>query len=387
MKAKIKIRSMSVLLSLALTMTAFIANTVTASAAEETETKIVLGDVNSDGKVDIKDVTDIQKYIADYFNFTDNQQRSADTFADEKIDIADVTELQRYIAGYDNVNENISKTWHEAEYEYIEHPAETEQVWVVDEESYTYEEGIYEYHNICKGCVDKASEIVDYRLWDIEETEPEWYAAFLEAEIDPFLENMSADERSEHFYNHMINDENAGYYAATVRVGTQTITVPEQGHYETIFKEAWTEKVLVKEAGYYNNDGKRWHEAVYKTVNHPAETTVVNHPAETKEVKVVDKEAYTYEEPVYEKQGRAICKGCGADITENITAHQKKHALNGEAGGYYVTDVKVQVGTKTVTVPEEYHYETKVVKEAWTETVVVKEAWTEKVLVREAGYY
>lgn len=133
--------------------------------------------------------------------------------------------------------------------------------------------------------------------------------------------------------------------------------------------------------------GKTYHEAVYKTVNHPAETKVVNHPAETKEVKVVDKEAYTYEEPVYEKQGRAICKGCGADITENITAHQKKHALNGEAGGYYVTDVKVQVGTKTVTVPEEYHYETKVVKESWTETVVVKEAWTEKVLVKEAGWY
>lgn len=133
--------------------------------------------------------------------------------------------------------------------------------------------------------------------------------------------------------------------------------------------------------------GKTYHEAVYKTVNHPAETKVVNHPAVTEKVKVVDKEAYTYEEPIYETQGRCICKGCGADITDNTTAHNKQHALNGEPGGYVVKRLKVQVDTKTVTVPEEYHYETKVVKEAWTETVVVKEAWTEKVLVKEAGWY
>lgn len=49
MKTKLKIKSMSVLLALILTMTAFIANTVTVSAAEET--KIVLGDVNNDGKI------------------------------------------------------------------------------------------------------------------------------------------------------------------------------------------------------------------------------------------------------------------------------------------------------------------------------------------------
>ena len=133
--------------------------------------------------------------------------------------------------------------------------------------------------------------------------------------------------------------------------------------------------------------GKTYHEAVYKTVNHPAETKVVNHPAETKEVKVVDKEAYTYEEPVYEYQYRAICKNCGADITDNTTAHNKQHALNGEVGGWYTDRIKIQTGTKTVTVPEQSHYETVVVKEAWSETVVVKEAWTEKVLVKEAGWY
>lgn len=133
--------------------------------------------------------------------------------------------------------------------------------------------------------------------------------------------------------------------------------------------------------------GKTYHEAVYKTVNHPAETKVVNHPAKTEKVKIVDKDAYTYEEPIYETQNGYVCKACGADITNNTSDHMYNHIINNEPASYKTYSKKVQVGTKTVTVPEEYHYETKVVKEAWTETVVVKEAWTEKVLVKEAGWY
>lgn len=116
---------------------------------------------------------------------------------------------------------------------------------------------------------------------------------------------------------------------------------------------------------------KVWHEAVYETVNHPAET---------KKVWVVDKVAYTYEEPVYETQGRIICnnKNCnGLDITDFNDEHGKAHALAGEPSNYHVEARQVQVGTKTVEVPEQGHYETK----------VIKEAWTEKVLVKEAGYY
>lgn len=123
MKTKLKIKSMSVLLALILTMTAFIANTVTVQAAEET--KIVLGDVNNDGKISILDVTDIQKYIAGLTDFTDSQVKAANTFEDDRIDINDVTELQRYIAGYEEVNKNIGKTWHEGE---------TKTVWVFDSE-------------------------------------------------------------------------------------------------------------------------------------------------------------------------------------------------------------------------------------------------------------
>lgn len=117
-----------------------------------------------------------------------------------------------------------------------------------------------------------------------------------------------------------------------------------------------------------STSNKTWHEAVYKTVNHPAET---------EKVWVVDKEAYTYEEPVYEKHDRTICNECGADITDNLISHMKNHILNGENGSYRNEWVNIQVGTKTVEVPEQGHWETK----------VIKEAWTEKVLVKEAGYY
>lgn len=81
----------------------------------------------------------------------------------------------------------------------------------------------------------------------------------------------------------------------------------------------------------------------------------------TKQVKVIDQEAYTYEEPVYEMQGRTICNNCGADITENCTSHMKEHALNGDRYGYHDEWVQVQVGTQTVEVPEKSHYETEII--------------------------
>lgn len=118
---------------------------------------------------------------------------------------------------------------------------------------------------------------------------------------------------------------------------------------------------------------KTYHEAVYKTIEHPAET---------KQVKVVDQEAYSYEEPVYETKMIAKCKDCGMDISqlgsqEARDAHAEAHMEAGGDGGWYSTTEQVQVGTQTIAVPEQYHYE----------TVTVKEAWTEKVLVKEAGWY
>ena len=113
------------------------------------------------------------------------------------------------------------------------------------------------------------------------------------------------------------------------------------------------------------DDGKTYHEAVYKTVHHEAVT---------EQVWVVDEAAYTYEEPVYETHDRTICNVCGADITNNRVEHSRNHALNDEGGGYHNECIQVQVGTKTVNVPEQGHYETKTIKESYDEKVIVKEA-------------
>lgn len=85
----------------------------------------------------------------------------------------------------------------------------------------------------------------------------------------------------------------------------------------------------------------------------------------TEKVKVVDKKAYTYEEPVYEEHDRTICNDCGADITDlssdDFGEHIVNHRLNGGKGSYRNEWVNVQVGTKKVNVPEKSHYETKTI--------------------------
>lgn len=116
--------------------------------------------------------------------------------------------------------------------------------------------------------------------------------------------------------------------------------------------------------------GKTYHEAVYKTVHHDAEY---------KDVYVVDQKASSYEEPIYETRVYTICHVCGAEFDTSYDssaffAHNKAHAMAGEGGGYHNEVREIQTGSKTVNVPEEGHYEKKVVKDAWDEKVIVKEA-------------
>lgn len=97
--------------------------------------------------------------------------------------------------------------------------------------------------------------------------------------------------------------------------------------------------------------GKTYHEAVYENVW------------------VVDQAAYSYEEPVYEERQITVCHVCGAEFdtsydTSAFWTHNEAHALAGEGSGYHSDVRKIQTGTKTVNVPEEGHYEKKLVKEA-----------------------
>ena len=179
------------------------------------------------------------------------------------------------------------------------------KVKVVDKEAYTYEEPVYEKHDrtICNRCG---------------------------ADITDNLEHIF--ECNSNYHNEWRD----------IQVGTKTVTVPEKSHYETKTKVVGRKCTVCGKVEMFSEEHTHTWQNVTK---------------ETK-VKVVDKEAYTYEEPIYEKQGRYICKVCGADITENTTAHNKQHALNGEPVSYKTVSVEVQVGTKTITVPEKSHYET-----------------------------
>ena len=58
------------------------------------------GDINGDGKVNVTDVTTVQRYLADMSNLYDEQRAVADANADGSIDINDATYLQMYLAEY-----------------------------------------------------------------------------------------------------------------------------------------------------------------------------------------------------------------------------------------------------------------------------------------------
>ena len=220
----------------------------------------------------------------------------------------------KFTSGYDSKGKSVK---------YISAPAEHTHSWqkitketqvkVVDKEAYTYEEPIYEKQKraICNDCGADISDNLD------------------------------------HIFDEMKNNSSAkGSYSVktvNVQVGTKTITVPEKSHYETITEVVGRKCTVCGKVEMFSEEHTHTWQNITKET----------------QVKVVDKEAYTYEEPIYEKQGRYICKVCGADITENTTAHNKQHALNGEPVSYKTVSVEVQVGTKTVTVPEKFHYETK----------------------------
>ena len=58
------------------------------------------GDVSGDGKIDISDVTAIQRHLAELELFTEEQLAVSDTNGDGETNIDDATHLQLYLAGY-----------------------------------------------------------------------------------------------------------------------------------------------------------------------------------------------------------------------------------------------------------------------------------------------
>ena len=60
--------------------------------------KMLTGDLNSNGVLDIDDVTVLQRYLAEFVELTDEQLKAADMNSDGSVDINDATEIQRKLA-------------------------------------------------------------------------------------------------------------------------------------------------------------------------------------------------------------------------------------------------------------------------------------------------
>jgi C1A family cysteine protease len=68
----------------------------------EPEITVVFGDVNEDGDINAKDVTQLRRYLAGGWNVTINMANS-DVNGDDTVNAKDVTQLRRYLAGGWNV--------------------------------------------------------------------------------------------------------------------------------------------------------------------------------------------------------------------------------------------------------------------------------------------
>lgn len=90
-------------------------------------------------------------------------------------------------------------------------------------------------------------------------------------------------------------------------------------------------------------------------------------PAVYEDVWVVDQEAFSYENPIYETRAKDVCNGCGADVTVNPDAHFKAQiaAGNTSCGGYHIEYYQVQIGTETIEVEEVGHWEKVLVSEGY----------------------
>jgi RNA polymerase sigma factor (sigma-70 family) len=145
-----------------------------------------------------------------------------------------------------------------------------------------------------------------------------------------------------------------------------------------------------------SNDGKTWHDAVYKYYKHHDAVTVY-HDAVTKHHDAEWVVTGTREEPVYEWVSYDVCNDCGMKMTD---ANEEEHLLweareNGGTGSYHYEKEYVKTGTKTV---EDGHWEKaydEVITPAWTETITPAydeevsstDKWDRKELVRPAGRY
>lgn len=326
MKRKLKRTAISICLAIAIIIT-MTAGIITTSAAE-TETGKMLGDINGDGRVSLVDATYAQKEVVGLIELDEDKTTYADVDEDGSIKLIDAVIIQKYVIDMPINAPNIGKTWHDDEYEYIKHPAVTEDIYVVDKEAHTEDMPVYIYasRSICNGCgldiTKDRTHISDCNNGNgaSYHTEPVW----LYYGTDKWLvENKDVGNCESYLTTGEDVDELGNHYWTSVGV---------QGA-----KRAIDEAELMIDN--MNWDG---------------------------EIKI-------------KRVTASGCNICGINGIDDIETHHAQHITNGEAtGGMRETwTTKSKVAFKTVEVPEQGH----------TETKIITPAWTEKVLIKEAGWY
>lgn len=96
MKNKSIFALIAVVLVLTVVLSAFCTFSVFATNGE---TAYIKGDANLDQKVNIKDTTAIQKYLAKLLDFSDEQLKLADMDGNGSVNVKDATYIQKLIAG------------------------------------------------------------------------------------------------------------------------------------------------------------------------------------------------------------------------------------------------------------------------------------------------
>lgn len=73
---------------------------ISANELAESIAKFIYGDANKDGFVTVKDVSLIQKYLAELETFNDDQIKAADVDGNKAVNAADATNIQKYCADF-----------------------------------------------------------------------------------------------------------------------------------------------------------------------------------------------------------------------------------------------------------------------------------------------
>lgn len=81
--------------------------TITTEKPPTTKPKILNGDTDCNGNIDLSDLTNISLYLANRVELSEDGKVGADTDNDDDIDLADLTNISLHLAGYINLNSEV----------------------------------------------------------------------------------------------------------------------------------------------------------------------------------------------------------------------------------------------------------------------------------------